>query len=75
MVVGVVDNDAYNDVINKYPFNFKHNSMNFMTIYCDGVQIPFKLLQPDFTNNGFVQSYVLFFTQTGQYYRNTENAI
>ena len=65
MVVGVVDNDAYNSVIIKSPFNFKHNSINFMTIYRDGVQILFK---PDFTHDRFVRSYV-------QFYRDTGNAI
>ena len=54
IVVGLVDNDAYNGVITKSPFSFKHNSINFMTIYCDGVQIPFKPLQSDFTNDRFV---------------------
>ena len=75
MVVGVVDNDAYNGVITKSPFNFKHNSINFMMIYRDGVQIPSKPLQPDFTNDRFIRSYVRLFTQTGQYYRDTGNAI
>ena len=75
MVVGVVDNDAYNGVITKSPFNFKHNSINFMTIYRDGVQIPSKPLQPDFTSDRFVRSYVRLFTQTSQYYRDTGNAI
>ena len=75
MVVGVVDNDAYNGVITKSPFNFKHNHINFMTIYRDGVQIPSKPLQPDFDNDRFVRSYVRLFTQTGQYYRDTGNAI
>ena len=40
IVVGVVDYDAYNDAIEKSPFNFKHNNINFITIYRDGVQIP-----------------------------------
>ena len=53
MVVGLVDNDAYNNVITASPFNFKH-SINFMTIYRDGVQIPSKPLQSDFTNDRFV---------------------
>ena len=75
MVVGVVDNDPYNSAITKSPLNCKHNSINFMTIYRDGVQIPSKPWQPDFTNDRFVQSYVRLFTQTGQYYRDTENAI
>ena len=74
MVVGVMENDAYNGVITK-SFNFKHNSINFMTIQRHGVQIPSKPLQPDFTNDRFVRSYDRLFTQTGQYYRDTGNAI
>ena len=46
-----------------------------MTVYRDKVQIPSKPLQTDFTNDRFVRSYVRLFTQTGQYYRYTENAI
>ena len=75
LVVGVVDNEAYNGVITKSPFYFKHNNINFMTIYQDAVQIPSKPLQPDFTNDRFIRSYLRLFTQTGQYYCNTGNAI
>ena len=38
-MVGVVDNDAYNGTIQKSSFNFKHNSINFITIYRGGVSI------------------------------------
>ena len=75
LVVGVVDNDAYNGIIIKSPFHFKHNNINFMAIYWDGVQIPSKPLQPDFTNDRFIRSYLRLFTQTCQYYRDTGNAI
>ena len=74
-VIGVVDNDAYNGVITKSPFHFKHNSINFMTLYRDGVQIPAKPLQADFANDRFIQSYLRLFSQTGQYYRDTGNDI
>ena len=67
----VVDNNAYNGVITKSPFHFKHNNINFMTIYRDGVQIPSKPLQPDFTNDRFIRNYL----KKGQYYRDTGNAI
>ena len=75
LVVGVVAKDAYNCIISKSPFHFKYNNINFMTIYRDGVQIPSKPLQPDFTNDRFIRSYLCLFTQTGQYYRDTGNAI
>ena len=75
LVVGVVENDACNGVITKFLFYFKHNNISFMTIYHDGVQIPSKLLQPDFANDRFIQSYLRLFMQTGQYYRDKGNAI
>ena len=33
IVIAVVKNDAYNGAIHKSPFNFKHNNINFITIY------------------------------------------
>ena len=75
VLVGVVDNDAYNGEIQKSPFNFKHNQINYMCLYRDGVQIPSKPLQPDFTSDRFIRSYLRLFTQTGQFYRNTGNGI
>ena len=75
LVFGVVDNDAYNGVIAKSPFNFKHNHINFVAIYRDGVQIPSKPLQPDFVNDRFIRSYFRLYSQTGQHYRDTRNAI
>ena len=46
-----------------------------MTLYCDGVQIPAKPLQPDFANDHFIQSYLRLFSQIGQYYRDAGNGI
>ena len=75
IVVGLLDNDAYNGVVSKSPFNFQHHHVNFMTLYRDGVQIPSKPLQPNFTNDCFIRSYMRLFNQTGQYYRDTGNSI
>ena len=75
IVVGVVDNNACDRAIQKTPFNFKHNNINFITIYRDGIQIPSRPLQPDFANDRFIRSYMHLFTQTGQYYRDIGNAI
>ena len=54
IVVGVVDNAAYECAIQTSPFNFKRNNINFITIYCNSVQIPSKLLQSDFSNDRFI---------------------
>jgi len=44
-------------------------------VYRDGFQIPCKPLQPDFTNDRFIRSYLNLYTQTGQYYRDTGNGL
>ena len=75
LVFGVVDNDAYNGVIAKSPFDFQHNHINFVAIYRDGLQIPSKPLQPDFVNDRFIRSYFWLYSQTRQHYRDTGNAI
>ena len=48
IVVDIVDNNPYNGAIQKSPFNFKHNSINFITICRDSVQIPPNSQQSDF---------------------------
>ena len=75
LVFGLVDNNSFNGVIQKSPFNFKHNHLSSLTLYRDGVQIPSKPLTPDFTNDRFIRSYVRLFSQTGQLYRDTGNNI
>ena len=75
IVIGLVDNDAYNGVIEKSPFNFKHHNINFMCLYKDGVQIPSKPLTPNFPNDRFIRSYMRLFTQTNQFYMDTGNGI
>jgi len=68
MVVGFVDNTAFNGQLNKNPFRFQNYGINFIAIYKDGEQIFSKPLQPDFARNRFVRSYLSLFTETNQYY-------
>ena len=68
LVVGFVDNDAYNGNVTKSPFNFMNYDINFVCIYCDGTQIPSSPLQPDFENNKYIRSYLRLFSQTSQYF-------
>ena len=75
ILLAAFENEAFNGIITKSPFNFKHSNINFVAIYRDGVQIPAKPLQPDFENDRFIRSYMRLFTQTGQYCRDTGNGI
>jgi hypothetical protein len=75
VVIGMVDNDAFNGAFDKNPFHFKHNDLNFLALYVDGQQVPSKPLKPDFTNGLFVRSYVNLFSATGKMNEDEGNAI
>ena len=62
IIIGCVDNDAFNGTWNKNPFNFKHFDINFMALYVGGHQIPGKPLQPNFEKNKFVRCYHSLFS-------------
>ena len=75
MVVGLIENTAFNGQLNKNPFRFQNYGINFIAIYKDGEQIFSKPLQPDFARNRFVRSYLSLFTETNQYYVDEGNGI
>lgn len=52
LVIGLVDNDAFNGVPGKSPFNFKHYDMNYLAVYVDGTQVPTRPYTPDFNQKG-----------------------
>lgn len=64
IVVGCVDNDAFNGSYKKSPFFFKHCHLNFIGVYVDGQPIPHNPLQPDFDNGNFIRAYHNLFQST-----------
>ena len=75
IIIGCVDNDAFNGSVTKNPFNFKHNKINFLVMYLDGKQIPSDPLKPDFTRMSYVRSFIQLFTATGKMYHDEGNDI
>jgi hypothetical protein len=76
MIVGFVDNKAFNGDKAYNPFNFQHFNVNFLSLYVDGAQVPSKPLQPDFTRGKlYVDAYHTLFSGTGIHYLNEGNGI
>ena len=61
LVLGMVENDAFNGNLKKNPFNFQHFDLNFLALYRDGEASPYRPFQPDFTNNLCMLDYMSLF--------------
>jgi len=76
MVVGLVRNDAFNDVLARNPFNFQHFSLNEIAVYVDGQQQQsVKPLHPNFANEQYISSYLGLFSGTGKLNKDDGNNI
>ena len=75
LVIGCIDNEAFNCSTSKNPFNFKHNDLNFLALYLDGNQIPSKPYTSDFDNDTEIRSYISLFSGTGQMNTDEDNHI
>ncbi|XP_043476692.1 uncharacterized protein F54H12.2-like [Leptopilina heterotoma] len=76
IIIGFVDNTAFNGSRNKNPFNFKHYQINHFSLYVDGMQIPSKPLLTDFSKDKlYVEAYQTLFTGTGIHFLNEGNNI
>ena len=76
IIVGFVENKAFNSDKNLNLFNFKNFNINYLCLYINGVKVPSKPLQPDFkTNNMYLDTYHTLFSGTGIHYLNEGNSI
>ena len=66
LVIGCVDNTAYNGDVSKNPFNFKHFSLSVLMVYLDGQQQSIKPLSLNFTSDQYVSSFMSMFTGVGK---------
>jgi hypothetical protein len=58
IVIGCIDNEAFNGSVARNPFNFKHFSLNEIALYLDGHQQAIKPMQTDFTARQFIGAYM-----------------
>ncbi|XP_070171501.1 uncharacterized protein F54H12.2-like [Polyergus mexicanus] len=77
IIVGFVNNKAFNGDRKLNPFNFKNYGINFFSLYVDGMQIPSRPLQPGFSPEEplYVEAYQTLFAGTGIHFLNEGNSI
>src|SRR5436190_655911 len=77
VIIGFVNNKAFNGDRTLNPFNFKHYGKNFFSLYVDGTQIPSRPLQPIFSQEEplYVEAYHTLFSGTGIHFLNEGNSI
>ncbi|XP_033223991.1 uncharacterized protein F54H12.2-like [Belonocnema kinseyi] len=76
IIIGVVENDAFNGHRSKNPFNFRHFNINHFSLYGDSMQIRSKPLQPDFSKGKlYIDAYHTLFSGTGIHFMNEGNNI
>lgn len=57
LIIGMVENEAFNGDIKKNPFNFQHFDLNSIALFRDGESTPGRPFTPDFTNGLYARSY------------------
>jgi hypothetical protein len=75
LIIGCVDNRAFNGDAARNPFNFQHFSLSELAVYLDGQQYNVKPLSLDFTNNQYITSFMSLFNGTGKENRDEGNDI
>jgi hypothetical protein len=67
IVIGMVDNDGYNGVFNKNPFNFKNYQLTQLKLYLDGLHTQhLRPIEVDYVAGNFIQAYLTLFEGTGK---------
>lgn len=76
LVIGLVDNAAFNGSKAKNPFNFKHFNANEISVHIDGQQQQaIKPLRPDFVNGHYISAYLSLFSGTNKIHRDEGNYV
>jgi len=67
IVIGLVDNRAYNGDRQRNPFNFKHFNLNEIAVYFDGQQQhAVRPVQTDYGHGLYIRAYNSMFAGTGK---------
>ena len=75
LTIALVDNEAYNGVITRNPFNFHHHNCNSISLMVDGKAIPVSPMQMDFPRGKYMDAFLGLAVNTGQYGSDEGNMI
>ena len=75
LVIGCVDNAAFNGKYVKNPFNFKHYALSEISLHLDGNTQPVKTLKQNFSNRQYIQAYMSLISGKGKENRDEGNDI
>eukprot|EP00745_Piridium_sociabile_P016480 TRINITY_DN24483_c1_g2_i1.p1 TRINITY_DN24483_c1_g2~~TRINITY_DN24483_c1_g2_i1.p1 ORF type:complete len:437 (+),score=66.11 TRINITY_DN24483_c1_g2_i1:2267-3577(+) len=75
LIIALVDTEGFNGILTKNPFNFHHYNLNFLCLYLDGKQIPWKALTPDFEHGQYVRAFHSMMLASGMVHRDAGNGI
>ena len=64
LVIGCLDNDAFNGNYVKNPFKFKHYAFSEIPLHLDAHTQPVKPLKPNFHNHQYIQAFMSLFSGT-----------
>ena len=72
VIIGCVDNDAFNGRYNKNPFNFKNYSITRAALKVDEHEQPAKPIKCNFTTRHVAEAYMSLFTETGKAFKDED---
>ena len=75
LVIGCVDNDAFNGSYTKNPYNFKNFALSEISIHLDGNTQPISSLKPNYASRQYIQAFMRRFSGTGKENRDEGNDI
>ncbi|KAK3929578.1 hypothetical protein KUF71_003585 [Frankliniella fusca] len=75
VIIGFVDNRAFNGDYARNPFRFQHFSLNYLQMHVEGQPVPSQPLTPDFSKDLYMECYNTLFTGTGIHWKDEGNGI
>ena len=75
LVIGCVDNDAFNGSYTKNPYNVKNFALSEISIYLDGNTQPIRPLKLNYAGRQYIQAFIRLFSGTGKENRDEGNNI